>query len=104
MDIDLKTKWIAALRSGEYKQATSQLQKGDSFCCLGVLCKVAGLEISDDGGAVVLNGTTCDYAPIRDLIGCDTLHLQDLYNRNDGHNGCHQHSFAEIADHIERTL
>ncbi len=32
--------WIKALRSGEYKQTTSRLQKGDSFCCLGVACDI----------------------------------------------------------------
>jgi hypothetical protein len=32
-------KWCKALRSGEYKQGTGRLQKGDSFCCLGVACK-----------------------------------------------------------------
>lgn len=33
----VKEKWIAALRSGEYKQAHTQLKHGDNFCCLGVL-------------------------------------------------------------------
>lgn len=33
-------KWIAALDSGEYKQAHGELQKGNSFCCLGVGCKL----------------------------------------------------------------
>lgn len=32
--------WIAALRSGEYKQTTRFLRKGDRFCCLGVLCNL----------------------------------------------------------------
>jgi hypothetical protein len=30
--------WIDALRSGDYKQATSQLRYEDGFCCLGVAC------------------------------------------------------------------
>src|ERR1700722_37506 len=36
-----KKKWVAALRSGKYGQAQGGLKKGDSYCCLGVLCKVA---------------------------------------------------------------
>lgn len=31
-------KWVAALRSGKYKQGKDRLRTGDSFCCLGVLC------------------------------------------------------------------
>lgn len=33
------TKWIDALRSGEYKQTTGELQDDNGFCCLGVACK-----------------------------------------------------------------
>lgn len=32
--------WLAALRSGEYKQATGVLNNGNGFCCLGVACDV----------------------------------------------------------------
>lgn len=37
--------WVAALRSGEYKQGKGLLRRpgktGDKFCCLGVLCEMA---------------------------------------------------------------
>lgn len=40
---DVKNKWVAALRSGEYEQCTKFLFDGkSSYCCLGVLCKVLG--------------------------------------------------------------
>lgn len=42
MDADLKAKWVAALRSGEYQQTTGALRKEGGYCCLGVLCDVAG--------------------------------------------------------------
>lgn len=32
--------WIAALRSGEYKQAKERLRIGNDFCCLGVACNL----------------------------------------------------------------
>jgi len=35
--------WVAALRSGEYKQGRQMLNCDNQFCCLGVLCEV--LEI-----------------------------------------------------------
>ncbi len=39
MNPEVKARWVAALRSGEYKQATGVLRRGGkSFCCLGVLC------------------------------------------------------------------
>lgn len=40
MDSSLKQKWVRALRSGKYKQATGALRNEDGFCCLGVLCDV----------------------------------------------------------------
>ena len=40
MNPEIKAKWVAALRSGEYKQAKGQLRIGNSFCCLGVLCNL----------------------------------------------------------------
>lgn len=41
MNSDIKARWIAALRSGEYRQGTRKLHQGDLFCCLGVLCDIA---------------------------------------------------------------
>ena len=40
MDSSLKQKWVRALRSGKYEQATGALRNEDGFCCLGVLCDV----------------------------------------------------------------
>jgi len=33
-------KWVAALRSGEYKQTRAVLNDENGFCCLGVACKI----------------------------------------------------------------
>lgn len=38
MNPEVKTKWVAALRSGEYKQGPNALRHDGKFCCLGVLC------------------------------------------------------------------
>ena len=36
--------WLAALRSGEYRQTKGKLKaRNHSFCCLGVACEVAGI-------------------------------------------------------------
>lgn len=55
---ELKKEWVAALRSGKYKQAHGTLSKPDGDCCLGVLCKVAG----------ILQGGTAYYASSYDFI------------------------------------
>lgn len=41
MNKKIMQRWVRALRSGKYKQATGQLKKeGVGHCCLGVLCEV----------------------------------------------------------------
>jgi hypothetical protein len=40
MDIELKNKWIGALRGGKYEQTNGTLRDSTGFCCLGVLCDV----------------------------------------------------------------
>ncbi len=53
MNQEIKARWVAALRSGEYRQARGMLRDGDAFCCLGVLCdlhaKESGGEWDNDG-------------------------------------------------------
>lgn len=41
-----RAKWIKALRSGKYKQGKSELfnKSEKTYCCLGVLCVVAGIK------------------------------------------------------------
>lgn len=49
---EIADKWVAALRSGEYKQSRYSLTDGQGFCCLGVLCDLArkeGLGNFDNG-------------------------------------------------------
>lgn len=49
MKKEIADKWVAALRSGDYKQGEGTLRftndgtKETSFCCLGVLCDISGL-------------------------------------------------------------
>lgn len=45
MNPEVKKLWLEALRSGEYKQCKGWLhsrnERGDTYCCLGVLCALA---------------------------------------------------------------
>ena len=46
-----KEKWVAALRSGEYRQARSVMvddTEGLAYCCLGVLCDVWAKETGNE--------------------------------------------------------
>ena len=46
---ELRVLWIAALRSGDYRQGKGCLKTPDgAYCCLGVLCEIAGI-IDEDG-------------------------------------------------------
>lgn len=50
MNQEVKTKWIVALRSGEYNQTTRRLRRSDNkFCCLGVLCDLYIKETGKGG-------------------------------------------------------
>lgn len=56
MDKKLKRKWVAALRSGKFRQTTGMLRDQDEidgeaeFCCLGVLCEVAKVKYNGNNG------------------------------------------------------
>jgi hypothetical protein len=103
MDADLKAKWVEALRSGEYEQGSLYLRKEGKHCCLGVLCELADIEISEGGVMVAAQPyKTDDYEPIYEIIGGSGV-ARELWRRNDG-NGERKHSFAEIADYIEANL
>ena len=41
MNPEIRAKWAAALRSGEFPQGDGYLHYEDTFCCLGVLCELA---------------------------------------------------------------
>jgi hypothetical protein len=42
-------KWIAALRSGKYKQTIHTLKGPSGYCCLGVACEISRLSTWDCG-------------------------------------------------------
>ena len=48
MKKSIAKKWVAALRSGEYRQGYGYLRSGDNeFCCLGVLCNLHAQDHPD---------------------------------------------------------
>lgn len=43
MDKKIKSQWIKALLSGDYKQGYEHLKKNGRYCCLGVLADICGV-------------------------------------------------------------
>lgn len=96
----LKAKWIKALLSGRYEQGKGSLVRDGRYCCLGVLCKVAGYKFKKKGGYKYgLNMMTSDLPPqvAHDslLLGERCLHLAKL--NDDGED------FKAIAKVIQET-
>ena len=93
MDQKLKQDWIEALRSGKYKQGRLALYEPytEAYCCLGVLCKVAGKDHNpedDIGGA---------YDWMLTVLPKGIQLFTDMNDREDK-------TFNEIADYIEANL
>lgn len=110
MDKKLKDKWVKALRSGDYLQGRGALkvtlQAGDTnpcnrgravkertetFCCLGVLCDLAGGRIKAGEGY--------PSATFTKKIGLTEEMMEKLANKND-----EGESFAKIATYIEKKM
>lgn len=116
--IENRKKWVAALRSGQYKQCQYTLYNGEGFCCLGVATdtylKERGLEWeSPDGMWHSFEGES-ELLPkkVAKWLGipvCEGYKYTDvLYTMNDGTrqsvailNDDSNYSFNDIANVIE---
>jgi hypothetical protein len=114
MDSDIKERWVAALRSGQYEQGVGYLtykleDEVNRYCCLGVLCDILSDEsdlftksydpskshLTKYGDSFYeLNFSQQDFLK----IGLSEIAPLVYMNDTDGK------SFNEIADFIEETL
>jgi len=107
-----KEKWVAALRSGEFKQGRGKLcnMTDNTFCCLGVACIVAGIGPKGINGYTIAK--TAKYRKVPDLIkGKQTAGsfknvnlVSKLVYMNDGECGIRKKGFKGIATWIEKNL
>lgn len=51
MNREIKKRWVAALRSGKYRQSCGSLRKDDCYCALGVLCDLFVQDREHEGVA-----------------------------------------------------
>lgn len=109
MNQEMKTKWIAALESGEYDQGTQFLRRVENkFCCLGVLCDLDAKESGvdnwkiDKGGKGYRYKGTSIYLPqtLYDKYDIPTTETETLISLNDEENK----SFIEIAAYIRNNI
>jgi len=108
LDPEIKAKWLAALRSGEYPQGKFKLLRDGKYCCFGVLFELAIPEEKyPDGNCFFFSGREGgkfrNFDEIVAYLGIeDYLTLIDM---NDGNNPENKsYSFSEIADYIEANL
>ncbi len=109
MNVEMKNRWVNALRSGVYHQGKNYLCQDNKYCCLGVLCEVLEIksEISLDypGEQVksyLFDGWKSQCVIPQDLgmkIGLIGTESNKLISMNDG--GA---PFSKIADYIEENL
>jgi hypothetical protein len=118
MNTELKTKWLAALRSGEYTQTSGSLRDNDGHCCLGVLCDVIDhtawvddFDESDDKVSSYFqlptrynpnNGTVGGYFDHDqlELLGITSVVQSKAMSMNDSKD----FDFNAIADYLEENL
>jgi hypothetical protein len=96
----LKARWVAALRSGNYKQGryTLHTEKNNGeivFCCLGVLVDISPAVASRNTCTSQLDESTLDYA------GISVDEMNKLTNLNDHREF---YGFRRIANYIEKNL
>lgn len=115
MTQEVKDKWVAALRSGEYVQGRDTLRTYDGkYCCLGVLqmCTKGKVDMVEEVYGEAQPAVFPDIKYWKELDPSFTPEMQGgiplaprlslyLAEMNDGSDGVEAAPFAEIADYIE---
>jgi hypothetical protein len=101
-------RWLAALRSGEYKQGHGRLRIDDLYCCLGVACEVedpSQWKPSFKHHGVVYGfysdvNTGLIPRPVADKLGFSRSFITVLMELNDDL----KFTFGMIADYAEAKI
>lgn len=104
--------WVAALRSGNYKQGNSWLRVNDLYCCLGVLCDLVNPRAWERQHNDIIfyhGGKQCFpdsdiYDAIATASGVSYGRIDSLFKELSDLNDEEGLTFNEIADVIEREL
>ena len=123
MNQDIKKLWVAALRSGEYKQGKCSLISNNKkqFCCLGVLCDLHSKEFPENKWTPYDNDSfikrlrymdsmyalpieVIEWTESRLDLNTVSLTIDGTYSPLTVHNDSNFKSFDKIADAIEAQL
>lgn len=117
LERNFKRRWVAALRSGKYKQTIWLLfdSENNGFCCLGVMCALRGAKL-DELDQVGLPGELPNF---NELFNIDSEHTE-FFSEAGGRawqvpycgemvylselNDDQRLSFKQIANIIERSV
>ena len=132
MNKEVKKIWLAALKSGEYKQGKGRLRRDrsgeqDTYCCLGVLCDLSishhnaascwvdslsvRLKLRDINGgnnrSFKVNDNSIAFVgslphEVMEWAGLNTTDAEALSDIND--TTLEDDDFAEVIESIETTL
>lgn len=92
MNAEVKEKWLAALRSGDYRKAKGRLSRGrNRRCCLGVLRDLVGGDERDWHSNLSLD--------TEDRVGLNYSAQYELVDLNDRRRG-----WGPVCDYIEGRL
>src|SRR6185503_20826939 len=80
MDKKLKAKWVKALRSGDYEQTNYALHDSGGYCCLGVLCSVAGA----DDNELIDASMPMDTKRFKRIVPTEVANALASFNDDDG--------------------
>lgn len=110
----MKEKWLAALRSGKYKQGKGALYDPvtDGYCCLGVLEHVCDGKVEMYTSAVNLHNKamampTKEWYEANGITGLEDKQYDSYGTTTEwrlAHMNDSDKSFAEIADFIEKEV
>lgn len=104
MKRELRDKWCEALESGNYKQGTKRLRKDGKYCCLGVLCDVAGLGwVNIDDEYFATYGECVDNVRVGDfvkILGLNNAEESRLIKLND----ILSYNFKQISEFIKENV
>lgn len=94
--------WIAALRSGKYKQGLGLLNdEQGGFCCLGVLCDLAGRDGGPSWEGRQFMGRICSLPEnLQRFMGISYSQEKELMRLNDHE----RRSFLGIASYIKANI
>lgn len=107
---EFRTKWLEALRSGEYSQTTGRLYDSNvgGYCCLGVACEIVGIDMRNESvsrwlleeypSALFREDKHPNVKNIPDELIHNDLFTKDLADKNDSNTM----TFQDIANYIEQ--